>query len=251
VDAGLLDELMARVGDGELTLTGQGGFLPEMVKAVLDRGLQAELTDHLGYEKGDPAGRGSPNSRNGTTPKTLASEVGSVPLDVPRDTLGTELSHGTVSNITDAVLEEVATRYEELAVRYAAVVLIAALDDWLTCVAATTDPDDPDPDAGIGPGILGGVEYYADAEGGAYIEEPTHADVVQLIQELDTASNTFVVLYPGDETRDWFISVATRAGALGGYEIERQDRGQGQPSKTIATIPTVIATDVLDWISQR
>src|SRR5512146_2063424 len=149
VDAGLLDELMARVGDGGMMLTGEGGFLPEMVKAVLERGLQAELTDHLGYEKGDPAGRGSPNSRNGTTPKTLATEVGSVPLDVPRDrvgtfeprlvrkgqrragglddmvislyaggmtvrdiqhhlarTLGTDLSHDTVSNITDAVLEE-------------------------------------------------------------------------------------------------------------------------------------------------
>ena len=150
VDAGLLDELMARVDDGGLGLTGEGGFLPEMVKAVLERGLQAELTDHLGYEKGDPAGRGSPNSRNGTTPKTLATEVGAVPLNVPRDragsfeprlvpkgqrraggldemiislyaggmtvrdiqhhlarTLGTELSHETISNITDAVTEEV------------------------------------------------------------------------------------------------------------------------------------------------
>ena len=71
IDAGLLDALMDRVDAGELTLTGQGGFLPEMVKAVLERGLAAELTGHLGYEKGDPAGRGSPNSRNGSTPKTL------------------------------------------------------------------------------------------------------------------------------------------------------------------------------------
>jgi putative transposase len=46
------------------------------------------LTDHLGYEKGDPAGRGSPNSRNGTTPKTLATEVGDVGLAVPRDRAG-------------------------------------------------------------------------------------------------------------------------------------------------------------------
>jgi putative transposase len=38
-------------------LTGEGGFLPEMIKAVLERGMQAELTDHLGYDKGDPAGR--------------------------------------------------------------------------------------------------------------------------------------------------------------------------------------------------
>lgn len=150
VDAGLLDDLMARVDDGDLALTGEGGFLPEMVKAVLERGLAAELTEHVGYDKGDPAGRGSPNSRNGTTPKTVASEVGDVALDTPRDrqgsfeprlvpkgarrvggldemiislyaggmtvrdiqahlarTIGTELSHETISKITDAVLEEV------------------------------------------------------------------------------------------------------------------------------------------------
>jgi hypothetical protein len=62
LDAGLLDELMDRVDAGELTLTGEGGFLPEMVKAVLERGLAAELTEHLGYERGDPAGRGSPTA---------------------------------------------------------------------------------------------------------------------------------------------------------------------------------------------
>jgi putative transposase len=150
VEAGLLDRLMERVDDDGLRLTGEGGFLPEMIKAVLERGLQAELTDHLGYDKGDPAGRGSPNSRNGSTPKTLTTEVGEVPLAVPRDrrstfeprlvpkgqrragglddmiislyaggmtvrdiqhhlarTLGTELSHETISNVTDAVLEEV------------------------------------------------------------------------------------------------------------------------------------------------
>jgi len=150
IEAGLLDRLMARVDGDGLALTGEGGFLPEMIKAVLERGLQAELSDHLGYEKGDPAGRGSPNSRNGSTPKTLLTEVGDVPLSTPRDragsfeprlvpkgqrraggldemiislyaggmtvrdiqhhlarTLGTELSHETISNITDAVLEEV------------------------------------------------------------------------------------------------------------------------------------------------
>ena len=88
IDAGLLDELMDRVDAGELALTGEGGFLPEMVKAVLERGLAAELTEHLGYERGDPAGRGSPNSRNGSTPKTLQTEVGPVPLDTPRDRAG-------------------------------------------------------------------------------------------------------------------------------------------------------------------
>ena len=73
VDAGLLDELMSRVDAGSLQLTGEGGFLPGLIKAVLERGMAAELTGHLGYEKGDPAGRGSPNSRNGTTPKTVST----------------------------------------------------------------------------------------------------------------------------------------------------------------------------------
>ena len=93
LDAGLFDELMDRVDAGELALTGQGGFLPEMVKAVLERGLAAELTEHLGYERGDPAGRGSPNSRNGSTPKTLATEVGRWRW-TPRGTGGAASSRG-------------------------------------------------------------------------------------------------------------------------------------------------------------
>ena len=103
--------------------------------------------------------------------------------------------------------------------------------------------------------MLGAVQYYADAEGGTYVEDPAHADLVQLIVDLDHASNTFVVLYPGDDNRDWFISVATRRGVLGGYEIERHDRdtdpGQAHPAKTTAAVPADIATDVLDWISHR
>ena len=47
--------------------------------------MDEELTDHLGYERGDPAGRGSGNSRNGTTPKRVLTTVGPVDLDVPRD----------------------------------------------------------------------------------------------------------------------------------------------------------------------
>src|SRR5215207_10628285 len=81
----LLDQLMSRVDENGVALTGAGGFLPELVKAVLERGMDAELTDHLGYERGDPAGRGSPNSRNGTTPKTVQSQIGPMGLDVPRD----------------------------------------------------------------------------------------------------------------------------------------------------------------------
>jgi putative transposase len=150
VEAGLLDEVMSRAGEGGVQLTGEGGFLPELVKRVLEAGLAAELTDHLGYHKHDRAGVGSGNSRNGSTPKRLGTEVGDLDLATPRDrngtfepqlvpkgarrvgglsdmiislyaggmtirdiqahlerTLGTELSHETISNITDAVADEV------------------------------------------------------------------------------------------------------------------------------------------------
>lgn len=117
-----------------------------MIKAGLERVLQAELTDHLGYDKHDAIG----HSRNGSSKKTVASSVGDIVLDVPRDragtfsptlvrigqrrlgglesmiislyaggmtirdihhhlatTIGTELSRETISKITDAVEEEV------------------------------------------------------------------------------------------------------------------------------------------------
>ena len=83
-----LDELIEAAQDGELRLSGRGGFLSELIRKVLEAGLAVELSDHLGYEKGDPAGRGSPNSRNGSTPKTLLTEVGPVELATPRDRAG-------------------------------------------------------------------------------------------------------------------------------------------------------------------
>ena len=84
----VLDRLMAATDEPGVALTGEGGFLPEMIRAVLERGMSAELTDHLGYERGDPAGRGSGNSRNGSTPKTVGTEVGDIRLDSPRDRQG-------------------------------------------------------------------------------------------------------------------------------------------------------------------
>jgi putative transposase len=87
-DGSWLDELIGAAQDGELHLTGPGGFLSELIRKVLEAGLAVELSDHLGYEKGDPAGRGSPNSRNGSTPKTLLTEVGPVELATPRDRAG-------------------------------------------------------------------------------------------------------------------------------------------------------------------
>lgn len=58
------------------------------MKAVLERALQVEMADHLGYEAGDPAGRGSGNSRNGRYSKTLATTAGPVTVDVHRDRTG-------------------------------------------------------------------------------------------------------------------------------------------------------------------
>nr|WP_104081213.1 IS256 family transposase [Cryobacterium sp. Y11] len=149
-ESGALDSLFSKIDAGEIQLTGQGGFVPGLIKAVLERGLQIELTDHLGYEKGDPEARFYPNSRNGSTPKLVDAEIGALDLDIPRDrsgsfiprlvpkgqrrlgglddmiislyaggmtirdiqqhlvsTIGTDLSHETISKITDGVLEEV------------------------------------------------------------------------------------------------------------------------------------------------
>ena len=148
--SGALDSLFAQIDAGQVQLSGAGGLLPELIKAVLERGLQAELTSHLGYEKGDPAAGLFANSRNGASDKTVASEVGDVPLRIPRDregsftprlvpkgqrrlggldemiislyaggmtlrdirhhlasTIGTDLSHETLSKITDEIGDEI------------------------------------------------------------------------------------------------------------------------------------------------
>jgi putative transposase len=80
----LLEELLADYDKPE-DLTGPDGLLRELFKRLIETAAGAELTEHLGYERGDPAGRGSGNSRNGTTPKTLRTEHGDVALDMPRD----------------------------------------------------------------------------------------------------------------------------------------------------------------------
>ncbi|MFI0470157.1 transposase, partial [Saccharopolyspora sp. 5N102] len=58
-------------------------LLNQMTKAVLERALETEMTHHLGYEKGDPAGTGTGNSRNGRSTKTVSTVHGPVELDVP------------------------------------------------------------------------------------------------------------------------------------------------------------------------
>jgi transposase-like protein len=60
--------------------------LNQLTKNVLETALEAEMSEHLGYDKHDPAGRGSGNSRNGSRSKTVLTEIGPVQIEVPRDT---------------------------------------------------------------------------------------------------------------------------------------------------------------------
>jgi len=85
---GALDDLFEQVESGNVELTGADGLLPALLKEALERGLQVELTDHLGYEKGEPTKAARGNARNGTTTKTIDSEVGSFEIEVPRDRAG-------------------------------------------------------------------------------------------------------------------------------------------------------------------
>jgi putative transposase len=70
-------------------LLGKNGLLKVLQKRLLEKARGAELTVHLGYEKHDPAGKNSGNSRNGTSGKTMKGEFGTLPLAVPRDRNGT------------------------------------------------------------------------------------------------------------------------------------------------------------------
>lgn len=69
-----------------MELVGLNGLLNQLTKNVLETALDAEMSEHLGYDKHDPAGRGSGNSRNGTRAKTVFTEIGPVEIEVPWDT---------------------------------------------------------------------------------------------------------------------------------------------------------------------
>ncbi len=84
----LLDELLADYEKPE-DVIGENGLLKRLTKRVLERAMNVELADHLGYEKHDPAGYHSGNSRNGTTGKTLKGNFGALELETPRDRSGT------------------------------------------------------------------------------------------------------------------------------------------------------------------
>ena len=82
------DDVFAKMDAGQ-PLTGESALLNSLLKATLERGLNTELTEHLGYEAGDADASSFENSRNGYSAKTVATEVGDVELRVPRDRNGT------------------------------------------------------------------------------------------------------------------------------------------------------------------
>jgi len=151
IDSKLVDELLAGYKKPE-DIIGENGLLKQLTKAVLERAMNAELTEHVGYEKHDPAGYNSGNSRNGASKKKLKGDFGEMELETPRDRNGTfepaivskgqrrfdgfddkiismysrgmttreieghlkeiygvEVSPTLVSNVTEAVMEEVKT----------------------------------------------------------------------------------------------------------------------------------------------
>jgi putative transposase len=85
LDEQLVAQLVSRAKASGLALTGEGGVLAQLTKRLLESALEGEITDHLGYDKHDPAGRGTGNSRNGTRAKTVLTDIGPVQIDVPRD----------------------------------------------------------------------------------------------------------------------------------------------------------------------
>ena len=151
IDPEVIDKLLAGYKKPE-QIIGENGLLKQLTKALLERAMNAELSEHLGYEKHDPAGYKSGNSRNGKSSKKLKGEFGEIEIETPRDRNGTfepqivekgqrrfsgfdekilsmyargmttrdieghlkemygiEVSPTLISNVTEAVLEEVKT----------------------------------------------------------------------------------------------------------------------------------------------
>jgi transposase-like protein len=75
VDDQLIEELVGRAQAEGLQLTGEGGLLQQLTKRLLESALEGEITDHLGYDKHDPAGKNGGISRNGKRSKTILTDV--------------------------------------------------------------------------------------------------------------------------------------------------------------------------------
>jgi transposase-like protein len=81
----LAQQLVKKARADGVDLVGPGRLLAGLTKTVLETALEAEMSEHVGYDKHDPAGRNGQNSRNGTRAKTVLTEVGPVEIEVPRD----------------------------------------------------------------------------------------------------------------------------------------------------------------------
>jgi putative transposase len=88
IDNELIEDLLKDYKKPE-DLIGENGLLKQLTKRLLERAMAAELTEHVGYEKHDPGGNNSGNSRNGKSSKTLKGSFGRMPLEVPRERNGT------------------------------------------------------------------------------------------------------------------------------------------------------------------
>lgn len=84
----LLDELLSGY-EKPSDLLGEDGIFQQLRKRLLERALDAELSDHLGYEKHQRSGQRGSNSRNGHSAKTVLTDTGSLTLAIPRDREGT------------------------------------------------------------------------------------------------------------------------------------------------------------------
>ena len=82
----LAEQRLAQAKEQGVELVGPNGLLNQLTKKVLETALESEMSEHLGYDKHDPAGRTGGNSRNGTRAKTVLTEIGPVQIEVPRDT---------------------------------------------------------------------------------------------------------------------------------------------------------------------
>lgn len=84
IDSKVIDGLLEH-GSGKADIFGEDGLIKSLVKAVLERAMEGEMTEHLGYRKNDPVGNNTGNSRNGSSNKTISGDFGDIELAVPRD----------------------------------------------------------------------------------------------------------------------------------------------------------------------
>lgn len=80
----LLGQLIAGYHKPE-DLIGENGLLKQLTKRLIERAMQAEMTEHLGYAKNDPSGKNTGNSRNGIFKKRIKGDCGEIDIAIPRD----------------------------------------------------------------------------------------------------------------------------------------------------------------------